>query len=113
MNANQKNSVERAFGALQGSSVQAYGQPVPGGTAPRESHIPEEIRLLVDAVDTLTAEFNGLLARLISVTQPLSPIGEQSADDYRVPLASEIRGQRHRIQAVINLIRDAGMNLEL
>jgi hypothetical protein len=109
-------SNERQFGISAISIAATAGYGADKQTVARESHVPEEIGWLSEAVSTLGEEIGALCARLHKVTPPLDNEGAEAAaspEEYRVPLAAEIRRERYCLQSLIEQVRRLNMAIEL
>lgn len=90
---------------------------MPPAAAPRELHVPSEMAQLRAAVDALNVDIGNLASRLYSAgivhSSPGATETGEALDEYRVPLAGEIRDQRRRLEGLSTTLQDLQKHLEL
>jgi hypothetical protein len=80
----------------------------------RESHVQSEINLLDDAVNSCADLVRSFEERLAGVLIEPSPSDEKAQDENSlVPLGTEIRGIRRRLNLAVGHLRDILDRLEL
>ena len=74
-------------------------------------HLSESVAILEEAIDSLHIRFASVL--IVDPPKLQSPDKNPTAEEMRVPMASEIRLLRRKIQGVNSRLHDLSTNCEL